>query len=356
MNPEEKSLSEQLMVGLTGDDAPDAPETEEETPEGEEAPEGEDAGEQEESPEGEEEADEEGEEEPEGEEEADEEGQEEPPAPKKPAKEPDPINDPLPKGTLESTRERFQHVVGQLKQQTERADTAESQLNELVSSITDAGMDGEKYAVMLSYAKGVNSGDPEQMRASYNILMGELKNLATALGEPLPGTNPVEAHADLVKLLNEGKITPEIAAETALDRNRRAAAQKLQAARQNSQQGDAAFQAALQRSIADFKALGPQLAARDGQAEYKRKAQIVIDMSYDLIMQLPPAKRVAAFKKAYDKVPAAPKAAVAPAGGKPAAKKGVTPMRGNKRPSGNSTQKQPKTLLEAMKQGLSGAD
>jgi hypothetical protein len=208
---------------------------------------------------------------------------------------------------------------------------------------------------MLHYAAGVNSGDPVKMRASYDILMGELKNLATALGEPLPGTNPIDAHPDLVKLLDEKKITPEIAVETAIKRNRDAAAQKLNQARQNNQQGTQAYQQAQAKSVADFQALGKQLSAKDGQAEYTRRAKLVVSMFQEAIMALPPAQRLNAFKKAYDNVPAAPKAA-APAGGKIPAKKGATPMRGNKRPSGNSAQKQPKSMAEALRQGLLGGE
>lgn len=366
----EKSLAEQLMTGLTGDDTNNEPEVEEteETPEGEEAPEGDDAPEGEEGPEGEDDADEEEaegeeteEEEAEGDEaEEGEEGEVAEGAPGAKAKKAaDPINDPLPKGTLESTRERFQHVVGQLKEQTARADTAEQNLDELVTRIRDSGMDADKYGVMLSYAAGVNSGDPVQMKRSYDILMSELTNLATALGEPLPGKNPLEGHADLIKEVEEKKLDPARAIEIAITRNRQAASQKLLAARQNNEQGTQAYQAAVQKSVQDFTSLGRTLAAKDGKDEYVRKAKMVTDMFQEAIMALPPAQRVAAFKKAYDKVPAAPKQTLMPkTGAKPGvpAKKGATPLRGNKRPSGNSTQKQPKNLLTAMRQGLLGGE
>lgn len=361
INEEGESLHDQLMAGLAGNSGETEPETEEETPEGEETTEEEVAPEDEETPEGEETT----EEEPEGEEnaeddETEEEGAEEAPeggkkaAPKKDA---DPINDPLPKGTLESTRERFQHVVGQLKEQTSRAETAESNLDEIVSKIQEAGMGAEQYGMMLHYAAGVNSGDPVQMKRSYDFLMQELTALGTALGEPLPGKNPLEGHADLIKEVEEKKLDPARAVEIALTRNRAAAHQKLQAARNSTQQGDAAFQQAVQRSVTEFTALGKTLAAKDGAEEYKRKAKFVVDAFQESIMELPPNKRVAAFKRAYDKVPAAPKPQPKPGAGKvPGAKKGITPLRGNKRPSGNSTAKAPKNLLDAMRQGLRDAD
>lgn len=357
INEEGESLHDQLMAGLAGNDTENEPETEEETPEGEETAEEESAPEGEDAPEGEETEEEapEGEETEETEEEEAEEGEE---GGKKPAhkKDADPINDPLPKGTLESTRERFQHVVGQLKEQTTRAEQAESNLDEIVGKIQAAGMGAEQYGVMLHYAAGVNSGDPVQMKRSYDILMQELTNLATALGEPLPGKNPLEGHADLIKEVEEKKCTPERALEIAITRNRNAAQQKLLAARTTSQQGDAAFQQAVQRSAQEFTVLGKQLAQKDGTEEYRRKAKFVLDAFQDSIMELPPNKRVAAFKRAYDRVPAAPKLAPKPGADKAPVKKGATPLRGNKRPAGNSTAKQPKDLLTAMRQEFGGSD
>src|SRR3990172_10523435 len=135
-NENAETLLDALNAGL-----PSADEPEVETPEGEEVetPEGE---EEVETPEGEEVETPEGEEEAEGEE-----GEEDPEAAaaakaKKPAKEPDPINDPLPKGTLQGTTERFKLVVDKLKEQTTRADTVQSHYDELLGEINGAGMDG----------------------------------------------------------------------------------------------------------------------------------------------------------------------------------------------------------------------
>lgn len=343
---EGETLLDALNAGLAAEEGetPTEEETLEgaETPEGEEIPEGEETPEGEEAPEGDE---------PEGEEDdGDElEGKEEKPEdeekPPKEKKATDPVNDPLPKGTLESTRERFQHVVGQLKEQTQAREVAEQERDELVSTITDSGMDAQRFNVMLEYARGVNSGTYEGMQASYKIMISELKALATALGEPLPGVDPLAAYPDLVQLVNEKKTTPEIALETAHQRNRQKARETLQAAGGQRQQQTAARQQAETKATADFTTLGKQLSARDGLTEYKRKAQFVVDAFQETIMALPPQLRVNAFKKAYDKVPAASRTAPA-AGGKTAPRK-VQPLRGNKVPAGGG-KKQPKTLLEAM--------
>ncbi len=342
-NENGESLLDALNAGLpTGEDPPEGEEAEEETPEGEEA---------EETPEGEEEAEGEEAEGEEAEEEAEgEEGEEDPEAAaaaaaaKKPAKEPDPINDPLPKGTLQGTTERFKFVVDKLKEQTTRADTVQANYDELLGEINSAGMDGTTFGVLLEYARGVNGGTYEGLKKSYDILMAELKSVATALGEPLPGQNPLEAFPDLVKEVDEKKITPERAIEIARQRSRDAAQQRLNASRTGAAQTEQQRAQAVAQGKAQMTALGKELAAKDGVAEYKRKAALVVGMLQETLPNLPPKLWTKAFRTAYDKVPAAPKVAA-----KPVVKPGQKPqpMRGNKVPSGQQG-KQPKNLKDAI--------
>lgn len=344
MTNEDETLLGALTAGLESEEPTEEVETEEELPEGEETPEGEKA--EEETPEGEEEADGEkiDEEDLDAEDAA---AKAAAVAAKKPAKEADPINDPLPKGTLQSTSDRFKVVVGKLKEETTRADTATANYDEIIGEITGAGMNADSYGIMLEYARGVNSGDPVAMRKSYDILMHELKGLATALGEPLPGTNPLEGHADLIAAVNEKKIDPALAIETAVNRNRAAAQTKLQAANATRTQTQQQQTHAQAQGRAALTTLGKQLAATDGVAEYRRKAGIVVAMLQQTLPNLPPNKWASAFKFAYDKVPAAAApAAKAGAGKVPGAKK-PQPLRGNKVPSGGNT-KQPKSLMEAI--------
>jgi hypothetical protein len=198
---------------------------------------------------------------------------------------------------------------------------------------------------MLEYARGVNSGSYDGMKRSYDILMNELTNLATALGEPLPGRNPLEGHPDLIAAVDAKQVTPALAVETAMARNRTAAAQKIGQQRSNVNQTQAQVQQATNSAKAGLTDLGKQLAQQDGVAEYRRKAGIVVGMLQEAFRDtIPPQKWVAMFKKAYDQLP---KAAPAVAAVKKPAIPANQPMRGNKRPSGDSS-KQPKSMLEAI--------
>jgi len=339
MLPEDESLLDAINAAIPTGDAPEEEvEAEEEViPEGEEA-------ETEETPEGEDAAEAEAEE-GEGEEEAEveEESEEAAAAAKaaKPAKEADPVNDPLPRGTLQSTAERFKHVVDKLKEQTAARETIQTQHDELISEITNSGMGGQEFGYMLEYASGVNSGTYEGLTKARAILMKELAGVSAALGEPLPGEDPLKGHTDLVAEVNTKTLTPERAIEIAKQRNRDAAQTKLGQVRHNTQQSAQATAQATAAGKAAMTALGKELAAKDGPAEYARKAGLVVGMLKETLPNLSPKLWVRAFKTAYDQVPKA--AAKAPV--KLASKN--QPLRGNKVPSGSSA-KQPKNLRQAI--------
>lgn len=347
---EGESLFDAINAAIPSENAPegDEPEQEEvaegEEVEGEETPDGEEEAEGEEGGEGEAE----GEEDADGEEEADDEDPEAAAAakaPKTPAKEPDPINDPLPRGTLQSTADRFKHVVDKLKEQTAARETAETQYNELVEEITGAGMDGTTFGYMLEYARGVNSNTYEGLQKSYQILMKELQGVAAALGEPLPGEDVLKGHADLAAEVAAKTLTQERALEIAKQRNRAAAQTKLTQGQQHSQQSAQQQQQAVATGKQSLTALGKELAAKDGVKEYTRKAALVVAMLKDVLPNVSPKLWAKTFRNAYDKVPAAPKAAAPAGGGKKLVK--PQPLRGNKVPSGQSS-KAPKTLRQAI--------
>lgn len=347
---------EDLLGAITGalDNPPDggeadlgeeAPELEEEAPEGE-TPEGEE--EAEEPSEGEEEA-EEGEEEEEGEEGEPEEGAEElgpDGKPKKLAKDFDPMKDPLPKGTLQRTVESFERLRGVVKEERTRAEAAETKLtavstqhNELVDMITGAGLDGARFNTMVTYASLFNSPVFEDREKAYKFLVGELTALAKDLGETPPGVHPLTGHDDLIAEVRATPptLTVQRAVEIAQQRNR-ANAKQSHTDRHGAQLAERqTSQAARTAAQGELKTLGQQLQKKDG-ADFNRKAKIVLEKFQKRIMSLPPKEWAGAFKDAYDMVPGA-----AP---KPKPKPGIQPLRG-KSPAGGGV-KTPKTLKDAI--------
>jgi hypothetical protein len=168
--------------------------------------------------------------------------------------------------------------------------------------------------------------------------------LSEALGEPMPGEDILKSYPDLLQEVNGKLITPERAAEIARQRNRDAAQAKLGQAKQSTQQSAAQQAQAVTAGKTALTALGKELAGKDGPAEYRRKAGLVVGMLQSTFQHLPPAQWAKAFRAAYAQVPAAPKAAAKP-GAKPGEK--PQPLRGNKVPSGQSS-KEPKSMREAI--------
>lgn len=280
------------------------------------------------------------------------------------AKKPDPINDPLPKGTLQSTNERFQHVVGKLKEVTTERDTFKTQYenvtqkhNELIDTITGTGLDGDTFSSMLTYAQNFNSRDPVKLEQAYSFALQEVTTLAKLLGKPAPGENPLAGFPDLVEAVEKKTMTPEGAIEVASSRRATAARAQLQQGQQATEQQRAQAQAQNDAAKAALTALGNELATKDGVEVYKAKVAALM-ASVDpqtqqpyiktALSQTPPALRANVFRTMYNAVVLPKKAAPA------AAKPGQQPLRGNKQPSGNG-QAAPKSLLDAVSAGINNA-
>ncbi len=341
MPGENEDLVGAISAAFPTDETPAEEAPAEEVPAEEAAPEGEEAPAEEAAPEGEEVEETPAEEAaPEGE--LDEHGK-----PKLPAKPADPLNDPLPKGTLKSTTERFNEIREIVKETNQKLETVTNERNAvverydgLVGAITGSGLNADTFNVMLDYASKFNSAKFEDREAAYDFLMGELRNLAGEIGRVPPGEHPLKGHDDLIKEIEAKTLTPQRAVEIAKQRNRETAIgrhQQSHGARLEQTQRDEQARGAARQELSK---VGQELAKKDGAAEYKRKADLVLANIKDEIMALPPARWAAAFRKAYSLIPTA----VAPLKLKP---KGPQPLRGNKVPSGNASA-QPKTMLEAI--------
>lgn len=322
--------------------AGDDPQGDETPPEGE-TPATEEAADESEGDEAEGDEAEEGDEEGEEEGELDENGQ--------PKKAFDPMKDPLPKGTLQRTRESFERLRGIVKESNEKLAHAETQLQTvtknyegLIGAISGSGLNDQSFETMLSYAADFNSPKFEDRERAFEFLMSEAKQLAASIGRVVPGEHPLKGHDDLLKEVQEKRMTPQYAVEMANQRNRQAAiakhTERFGAQQQQREQQSQAVAAAR----AELSTLGKELSGKDGATEYQRKAKIVLENMQDEIQALPPNRWAAAFRKAYALIPS--QVAKAPVKAKPAQQ----PMRG-KAPAGGGSKK-PQSMLEAISQGL----
>jgi hypothetical protein len=349
MPEEQKSVLDAINEGLaelSGDTpTPPEPEAEAETPET--APEGETPPETEaEALEVEGEEKPEGEEPPEGEEKPEGEPEKKPETGPKAKKDED-LEEPLPKGTAIRTNERFQRLVGRIKESEAKVSelqTRADQGDELIKTITSAGMGAEEFGMSIQYAQLVKSPRLEDKEQAWNILVNELKALAPAIGRALPGEDPLSAHADLQKLVQEGKTTPELAREVAQHRARTGAAQKLTAEQQRAQEQQVQGQQAWESGKNALTALGNELRASD--PDYARKEALIKPNLAAMLQAVPPAQWATVTRNLFAQLqlpPAAPKAPVVAA--RP---NGPQPLRANLGAPGAPGAGPPKTVKDAI--------
>jgi hypothetical protein len=214
----------------------------------------------------------------------------------------------------------------------------------LVAAISATGATPEMYSQLLTYSKLVNSDRLEDKRTAYTYLLNELKALGGAIGEVLPGDDPLRGHDDLRTEVAAKTLSPERAAEIARGRNATAAAQTHTQHANSRQESEAQFSRAAEQAKQDLNTLGNKLAA---DPDYDRKYAILVPALKPVFAELHPSKWAGAFQRAYNdlKLPAAPVAApkiVTPTN---------QPLRANKTPAGGGVA-QPKSMHEAVLAGL----
>lgn len=227
---------------------------------------------------------------------------------------------------------------------------------ELFTTIQSTGATGEQLGTALSYIDAVNKGDVASMRKAHAWLTQELTWLSQQIGQTPPGADPLEGHADLQKLVEEG--TPrELAVELANRRNAERADQQHQ--QRQSQRSveqarmEEATAAAIEQGRLALNDLGPRLVSAEssdaGRAAAQARIEKVIATELPRIRQLPPALWAPEFELAYLRIKAneAPAAAPPPSTPRP----GPQPLRPTGG-SGASVVKTPTTDLEAVEAGL----
>lgn len=182
-------------------------------------------------------------------------------------------------GLKEKSEARFRELIGQVKELAPLRDAMEKAgikdiadlpkmaerakaADDMIEMVTSTGATAEQYGKSLDYLAAISAatkGDAKAADAAWDMLMGEVKELAAALGKEVPGVfDPIAEHADLVQQVKDGDMPRERAIEVANARRMQAALQQQQRAQaQQAQQQQAEAQraqagaAALQQWEAD---------------------------------------------------------------------------------------------------------
>lgn len=219
-------------------------------------------------------------------------------------KEPDPINDPIPKDLKQETQQRIRTLIDRTKSAEETATKFETDFNYLVKGVQSTGASPEQYGETLSWLALFNSGDPAQQAKALELVENVADRLATMLGKERAVSDPLAMHPDLQAALKAGQITKQFATETARLRNGTTMRQELTTAvNTQTQQEQAAAQEKEQVRL-DLNALEASLKATDPL--YDRKKAAILPTVKVAFANMPRSKWKEAFQQIYREVRLAP--------------------------------------------------
>ena len=260
----------------------------------------------------------------------------------------DPINDPIPVGLKPATAERMGKLIETAKAVTAERDEARGQLDGLIQSVVDTGMNGQQFGEFLAVVGDARSDDPARLEKSFKFFTGVVAELAEQLGKAAPGQDELAGHDDLAARVMAGNLLRKDAVDIANARRHMAASearqQQVQQRQQYNSQRQVEYNTAVEYHKAQMRELEQTLAAADPQFAAKR-AILAGDAAFiNTLRAAQPTQWVAMFNKKYRETKiAAAAAAPGNTGGNPRQQ----PLRG-KAPAGGNSVTAAKTIEQAI--------
>src|ERR1700688_4307679 len=266
-------------------------------------------------------------------------------------KAPDAINDPIPKDLKQVTAERIRTLIDVAKKADEKVVAATEERNFLLNRIMQSTASPEQYNEALEAVRLVNSTDPADARKLVEYLRATLTEVSRRAGIVIPGVDVLSQHADLKQKVELGQISRKDAEEMAAMRNANAHTTQTREAAAAKEREQQAFNGHKAAAISSLNTLETQLRGVD--KNFDAKKAVLVPSLKPIFAQLHPSRWSAAFKQAYDALPAAaytPR----PAPVRTTAASGSTqPLRVRQQAGGQA--KQPSSLLEAVSAGIAQA-
>lgn len=245
------------------------------------------------------------------------------------AKDPDPINDPLPKDMKAETKARVEKLIDIARTSQVERDTVQQSLDGIVEAVQKTGSTPEQYGELLSWMGLFNSPETAQKEKALELAVSVVERLSTMLGKPVSFSDPVTGHADLVAELAANKLTPTRAREIAVQRNQtKLNGEMQQHVHQSQLNADQQLEQDTVNARAALTELGTTLAAVDPQ--YAQKKAILLPQLKPLFDTLPPNQWKAKFESEYRKLVIRAPATTAPVVPR------NQPLRGNRNGTGGS--------------------
>ena len=262
--------------------------------------------------------------------------------PKQAAKKPpDPINDPIPKDLKQDTRDRMQALVKIAKEKDAEITQVRGDFDTIINGIKASGSTPEQYGETISWLSLFNSPNADDRKKAYELVENVAERMATLLGIDRAAPDPFRNHPDIKAALTAGKITPELARETARMRDANQFKGQLETGRQTEQQKQQQAQAEYNQAKVDLNTFDTEMREKDPLYDLKRKQ--IVPILQPIFKQIPKSQWAQAYKDAYARARVKPQ-------GKTAAPKNQ-PLRGGKQPAGGQS-RAAGSALEAMNGAL----
>jgi len=118
------------------------------------------------------------------------------------------------------TKERFATMKTKFDEVSTELGRVSQQNNDWMDTIKQTGASPEQLGASLAYLEDINTNTLESLERAYHTMEDELKVLGERLGKEAPGFDPLDAHADLKKRVDDGYIDRADALEIAQGRAR----------------------------------------------------------------------------------------------------------------------------------------
>lgn len=230
-------------------------------------------------------------------------------------------------GLKEKARERFVELTSQVKEAapfreaaTKAGITDPAQIpalaqrakvgEDMVQMVQETGADAQQYGKALDYLAAANAaskGDLKAAEACFNWMLDELKVWAPLLGKEVPGlVDPLAAHPDLLRDIEDERISRDRALEIARSRTTQAVRTNVEQTERQRQQQEAHQQQAQAQAVeeakADLTALGKDLQAADPQGYAAKFPQLAAIIQSEIVAKFPPHKWATEAAKAYARI------------------------------------------------------
>ena len=178
--------------------------------------------------------------------------------PLKPAAEDDPTA--MPEGLGQKAQERFQKLAGTVKELTQQTQALNEQVGYVRDTFQQHGITQPQFEQAAAVLGMLNSGD---YRGALKVLDDQRKQIAIALGEPLPGVDALEGFPDLRRRVDGLLMTEADAIELARHRQTQGAQQQQREQFQTQQREQQSQQQAVQSAQTAVDTWWKQMAATD---------------------------------------------------------------------------------------------